>query len=145
MSLQFSAVFFALVVGTFIPQSLLYYTSTPVAFTVGITISFVVRGILLFLVPLLSLRPPLRRTKAENSAWVARQYTELVEQMRSDPHPSREDEVLFASRLASIDKLQKDIRQIRTWPFDTGVLERFLAIIISVTAITIANFVKQIL
>ncbi len=48
-------------------------------------------------------------------------------------------------RGASVDRLQRGTRQIRTWPFDTPILERFPAIIVSVVAITIANVIKLIL
>src|SRR5438445_8441558 len=45
-------------------------------------------------------------------------------------------------KLASIDKLQKDIGQIRTWPFDIQILERLVAIIVTVIAIMVAHYIQ---
>lgn len=45
-------------------------------------------------------------------------------------------------KLTSIDKLQKDISQIRTWPFDTQILERLVAVIVTVIAIMVAHYIQ---
>ncbi|TMQ00288.1 MAG: hypothetical protein E6K99_02880 [Thaumarchaeota archaeon] len=51
----------------------------------------------------------------------------------------------FRYKLASIDKLQKDIGQIRTWPFDAQILERLVAIIVTVVAIMVAHYIQVVL
>ena len=73
--------------------------------------------------------------------WIAHRYTALVTQLKSE-HPSSSEEILLTNKLASIDKLQKDIGQIRTWPFDTQIQERLVAIIVTVVAIMVAHYIQ---
>ena len=140
MSLQLSALYFFLVSSSFIPFSI-SYEQPPL---VGLVLAFVFLslGTFLFFAPLLGLRRHLLRAKTENMDWIAARYTALVTQLRSQPPSSGEEEILLGSKLASIDKLQKDIGQIRTWPFDTQILERLVAIIISVTAIMVSHYIQ---
>ena len=47
--------------------------------------------------------------------------------------------------MAVVDKVQRDVQQIRTWPFDTGIIARLLAIMISVTAILLSSYIRSFL
>ena len=86
-------------------------------------------------------RRHLLRAKTENMDWIAHRYTALVTQLKSEDASSAE-EILLTNKLASIDKLQKDIGQIRTWPFDTQILESLAAIIVTVIALVVAHYVQ---
>src|SRR2546428_8784916 len=138
-SLQLSLLYFFLVSSIFIPFSI-SYNQPPL---VGLVLAFVFLslGTLLFFAPLLGLRRHLLRAKTENMDWIAHRYTALVTQLKSE-HPSSSEEILLTNKLASIDKLQKDIGQIRTWPFDTQILERLVAIIVTVVAIMVAHYIQ---
>jgi hypothetical protein len=46
----------------------------------------------------------------------------------------------------AIDKIQRDTQQMRTWPFDAGILAKLTAIIIlELTAIVIARMIAIVL
>ena len=55
----------------------------------------------------------------------------------ADLPPGLQDE------LASIDKIQKEIQAIKTWPFDVGVVAKLLTILLSVTAILLAGVIRK--
>jgi len=45
--------------------------------------------------------------------------------------------------LATIDKIQREIQAIKTWPFDVGVVAKLLTILLSVTAILLAGVIRK--
>ena len=45
--------------------------------------------------------------------------------------------------LLGIDKIQRDIRSIRTWPFDAGAIAKVATIFFSVTAILLSKVLSQ--
>jgi hypothetical protein len=55
----------------------------------------------------------------------------------SELPPRLQDEPL------SIDKIQKEIQSIKTWPFDVGVVARLLTILLSVTATFLAGVIRK--
>ena len=144
-SFQFSAVYFLIVIGAWGLGNVIYYANFPIEELLALITVFLSAGILLFIIPLLSLRRQLQGAKKRETRWLGMEYTKLVQRMKSTPKPTPEEDILFSSKLTSLDKLQRDVKQIRTWPFDVQILERFIAIIASVVAITIANFVKLLL
>ena len=138
-SLQLSGLYFFLVASSFIPFSISY--DQPPLVGLVLALVFLSLGTLLFFAPLLGLRRHLLRAKTENMDWIAHRYTALVTQLKSEG-PSSAEEILLTNKLASIDKLQKDIGQIRTWPFDTQILESLAAIIVTVIALVVAHYVQ---
>ena len=138
-SLQLSGLYFFLVASSFIPFSISY--DQPPLVGLVLALVFLSLGTLLFFAPLLDLRRQLLRAKTENMDWIAHRYTALVTQLKSEGSSSAE-EILLTNKLASIDKLQKDIGQIRTWPFDTQILESLAAIIVTVIALVVAHYVQ---
>ena len=49
------------------------------------------------------------------------------------------------SDLATIRQLQEDAQRVHNWPFDTGILARLLAIILSVSAILLSGYIRDLL
>jgi len=45
----------------------------------------------------------------------------------------------------AIDKIQRDIQQIHTWPFDTGIVIGLAAVIFSLSAILLSAVIRNIL
>lgn len=99
--------------------------------------AYILFGLALFLLPLTSFRSKLVQAKAKELEWVGRRYGQLVEQVRAGGN-SHLDEKLVGDLMA-MDKIQRDVQQIHTWPFDVGVFTRLTAVILSVVAIILAR------
>jgi len=44
--------------------------------------------------------------------------------------------------LTGLDNVQRQIHQIHSWPFDVGIITRLAAIVFSMIAILLANYVR---
>jgi len=103
--------------------------------------ALVLFGLPLFLLPLRSLRAHLVRVRSEKMAWVNAWFHRVMQGVES-----REGAELppgLQNELASIDKIQKEIQAIKTWPFDVGVVAKLLTILLSVTAILLAGVIRK--
>ncbi len=89
-------------------------------------------GIALFIMPLGSFRTQMREAKARELGWIGPRYEELVRAVRDSRAPRLDPEV--AASLSALDKIQRDIQQIHTWPFDEAIVVR----LISITALPLA-------
>lgn len=49
------------------------------------------------------------------------------------------------SDLATVRQLQEDVNRVHTWPFDTGILTRLVAVILSVSAILLSGYIRDLL
>lgn len=95
---------------------------------------------ILFLLPLLPLHAKLLAAKRELSAIVGPRYTLAFDHFRKgESNPSDEKTVI---EFVAIDKIQRDIQQIHSWPLDTGILVRLTAVILSVIAIMITKILS---
>ena len=98
-------------------------------------------GLVLFLLPLRSLHSKLVEAKREALAKVTPRYERLVEVVSGGAKVDQE----VANEMAVVDKVQRDVQRFRTWPFDTGIIARLLAIMISVTAILLSSYIRSFL
>ncbi len=98
-------------------------------------------GLFLFLVPRISLRRKLLQARNQETDWIADRYTRVMKRVKSNPDASFDQTI--QQELLSIDKIQKDVHSIRTWPFDTGILVRLAAIILSLVAILLSAVVRD--
>lgn len=135
-SLWLTAIYLVLVAEIAFPQILSGAFGLPVAV---MFLAFFPLALAFFLLPLLPLRRKLREAKSEKLRWIGSEYSKV---MRSVETINGGVDELTAGRLMAIDKIQRDIRQIRTWPFETGILARLAAIVVSVTAILLASIVR---
>ena len=103
--------------------------------------ALVLFGLPLFLLPLRSLRAHLVRVRSEKMSWINAWFHRVMQRVEAredaDLPPGLQDE------LASIDKIQKEIQAIKTWPFDVGVVAKLLTILLSVTAILLAGVIRK--
>ncbi len=97
-------------------------------------------GLAFFLVPLISLRRKLIVAKREKLSWISPRYMRIVQQIEANGSGPIDGSVV--NELTVIDKIQRDIQQIHHWPFDTGILTRLTAIILSVIAIILAKIIQ---
>ena len=97
----------------------------------------VLLGMVLFLLPLFNIHGKLVQAKLEEARWLSERYTLVVERIKSDRDRPLDEGV--QRDLLSIDKMQKDVHSIRSWPFDAGVLTKLLTIILSLAAILLSK------
>ena len=139
-SLRLGGVYYLLSVLLILPD--LLSPSTPASVFVQ-DFALVLFGLPLFLLPLLSLRGKLVRARAEKMAWVNAWFHRLVQRVEAngegDLPPGLQNELL------SLDKVQREVQAIRTWPFDVGIVARFVTILLSVTAILLAAVIRSLL
>ncbi len=74
--------------------------------------------------------------------WIGPRYLRIVHKLRQDFDSSFDDE--WVSKLGAIDKIQRDVQQIHTWPFDTGILVRLVAILLTVAGILLSRVIYTI-
>ena len=100
-------------------------------------------GLLIFLLPQRSLHAKLVEEKAKKLAWLEPRATALLKKLESEPSIQIDQDI--ANELTAIDRIQRNIQQIRAWPFDTGILTRLAAVLLSVTAILISAYLRNVL
>ncbi len=85
-------------------------------------------GFILFFLPLIGFRSQLRRAKTQELNWIRPRYAELVSALKAEKG-IYVDERIVAS-LSALDKVQRDVQQIHTWPFEAGTMTRLTSITI---------------
>ena len=98
-------------------------------------------GAILFFLPLSSFRRQMRAAKARELGWIGPRYGELVNAVR-DSRGSHVDEEIVGS-LSALDKIQRDVQQIHTWPFDEAIAARLASI--TVMPMVIAVLAREIM
>ena len=137
VSLLLAAIYLAMVTILIIPQIVVGIANLFVAlFTLGL----LVLALALFLLPLVPLRAKLLRTKREVSDWIGPRYTRAVENLRA--RGEAPVDAALVNELMAVDKIQRDAHQIHTWPFDTSLVIRLAAVILTVVGIVIARIVQ---
>lgn len=97
-------------------------------------------GVVFFLAPLVPLHTKLISARQELLGWIGPRYTTAMDSFRSTANgPVSQD---LVGEFSVIEKVQHDVNQIHTWPFDTGLIVKLAAIIFSVVAIIGAKFVQ---
>ena len=139
-SLRLTTLYMGFIAMLAIPLMLIGYVSP--AFLL-LYLSLFSLGLVLFFLPLRTLHAKLVLTKKEELSWVNERYEKVLETVKGS-RSERLDERLVGE-LASLREIQQDIRQIREWPFDMGIVVRLSAIVVSVTAIVISRFILNLL
>jgi hypothetical protein len=80
--------------------------------------------------------------KKERLHWIAQRYTRVMQQVEERGEGPLDEKLV--GELSAIDKMQRDIQQIHTWPFDTSILVRLTAIILTVVAIITARVIQAV-
>ncbi len=99
-------------------------------------------GSVFFLLPLHSLHQKLVSAKQEKLRRIKSRYTHIMQQFEEN---SEDPDQKLHTELLVIKEVQRDIQGINTWPFDTVIFTRLLAVILSVVAIIVARIVQVML
>jgi len=141
--LRLTSVYYLLLLPTLISDLFLTGEPLPQTFVLIRDLGLVFLGLLLFLLPLLSLHEKLLRTKKEKLAWINSRYSRIVQKIESEG--DRPLDTGLQGELLSIDKIQRDIQTIRSWPFDMSSLTKLVTILLSLTAILLSRIIATIL
>lgn len=98
-------------------------------------------GFALFFLPLRSFRRQLSEARARELAWIGPRYQELVETVRGSRGAHVTEEIVGS--LSVLDKIQRDINQIHTWPFDQAIVARLASI--TVLPLTVAVVARAVM
>lgn len=109
----------------------------PLWYAVARGLVFLVLGIPLFVLPLLSLHEKLVRVKAEKSAWINARYSRIVEGFEARADGPMDPQI--QGELLATAKIRMDVHAIRPWPFDVSALAKLITIFLSVTAILLSR------
>ena len=104
---------------------------TDIIFSVGLILT----GIVLFFLPLLSIRERLQEAKRQELSWVTPRYTTIVkgikEQISKTPTEDGANQTqALADELTIMRQVQQDIQKIQSWPFDLGVVSRLATVLV---------------
>lgn len=100
-------------------------------------------GFLLFLFPLLSMHSRLVDAKKQELAWIGPRATVLLQRVKASGNDQIDDRT--ANEISVLDMLKREAQQIHTWPFDTGILARLLAVLLTVVGILISGIIRNLL
>ncbi len=114
----------------------------PLGLALGFLILYPI-GFLLFLFPLLSLHSKLVDAKKKELAWIGPRATVLLQRVKASDGGQIDE--LTANEVSVLDKIKREAQQIHTWPFDTGILARLLAILFTVVGILISGIIRNLL
>ncbi len=137
ITLQLTALYLFLIAMIVIPQTFLEVGQSV---TIALGTILTVLGVAVFFLPLLSLHGKLVAAKQRELAWVSPRLTQLVQRLKQGGSEGSDDKVIM--ELTGLDNVQRQIHQIHSWPFDVGIITRLAAIVFSMIAILLANYVR---
>ena len=148
-SLRFVTLYEALLLGVFIYPVVIRYqcgcSSAPDIFYEALFTCAFLTGLIMFLLPLSSLHSRLRSLKRDETAWINSQYSVLFRKLKLNDESVFDEKTSMA--LIAVDKVRRDIRQIREWPIDGGIVAKIvtalgLPIIVQVVVVLITHLVS---
>ena len=136
ISLSFAFAYFA-VVGS----GVLYYFFVPFDLASAVLYPiFLGLGLVMFFLPLSRIHSKMQMSKRLEQASIRRQLSQLTTKLGDPRGEDHQESLPRIEKLLAIQIMDRKVSSIPTWPFDTGMLGRFAAIILSVVAILISRF-----
>ena len=102
-------------------------------------------GAISFLLPLASIHSRMRDAKERELSEVRRKFGVVLKGLDNPDANSEHSALADLRNFQTHDYLERKAENIRTWPFDFQVLEKFLAIILSVIAILLSRIIQIVL
>jgi hypothetical protein len=97
--------------------------------------SFALLGFVFFFLPLLSFRTKLMLAKKRELDWIGPRYAQVVNALKASKSLQVDERIV--GELSALDKIQRDVQQIHTWPFDVGIVSRLISITVLPITITV--------
>src|SRR5438552_1308771 len=104
---------------------------TDIIFSVGLILT----GIVMFFLPLLSIRERLQEAKRQELSWVTPRYTTIITRVKEQvpktlPENGATQTQALADELTMVRQIQQHIQMIQSWPFDCGVVSRLATVLV---------------
>ncbi len=106
--------------------------------------TFVILGFLgafFFFLPLESFRRLMRAAKTQELEWISPRYEELVKAVRESRGLHIDGGIVGS--LSALDKIQRDVQQIHTWPIDAAIATRLATL--TVMPLCVAVLAREIM
>lgn len=136
-SLLFTVLSLLLVTIVVLPNIFLGFSSLPL---LGYFVTLYILTTFFFLLPLFPLRRKLQQEKRKLLDAIGLQYTSIYKKL--EPITGKDIDEHTVHQLLALDKLQRDAQLIHSWPFDTGIIFRLSAVLLSVAAIMISRIIQ---
>ncbi len=94
-------------------------------------------GLLLFLLPLWSLHRKLMEARATEFKWLEPRATSVLQRLKADQGMKIDPNMVY--EITAIDKIERDISRIRSWPFDLGIIARLVTFVILPLILTLSG------
>ncbi len=124
---------------------LLFSFNAPIFSTIVFGTGLVLVGLVMFFLPLYSLHKRMLAHKQQELAVARSKLVRLLTESNNTgsetPRTSLED----LKSLFRIDMARKEISSLPTWPFDTSILRRLIAIVLSLAVILLARLIALVL
>ncbi len=143
LSLSFAFVYF-IFMGVFVSLIILLPTTMTPIFT-GLLILLLTSGVFFFIVPLNTTHKRMLEEKRLEQEIVKKQITRIAETQKAfESSQTQTSEALDRLTTAIVaDMTKKEIEAMPTWPFDTQILGRLAAMIITISCTLIANLIMR--
>ena len=102
-------------------------------------------GTAMFVLPLNGIHRRMLSEKQGSQQRVRRDFARLVEDPEALGKGDPAAEMSEVRKLISYQLIEQKANSIASWPFDTGVVGRFTAILLSVTAILLSTIIREVL
>ena len=75
--------------------------------------------------------------RAAEFRWLEPRATSVLQRLKADQGMKIDPNMVY--EITAIDKIERDISRIRTWPFDLGILARLLSFVILPLTLTLVG------
>ena len=104
------------------------------------TIAIFLFALILFTIPLISLRRKLAKAKRDELNKTSQRYTRVVRALTTNTEEPLDPRL--QQELMTVRQIREDINQIQSWPFDVGSFARLSAIVLTVAAIILGRILQ---
>jgi len=105
----------------------------------------VVAGVIMFFLPLNSIHQRMVERKQQELLSIHKGTDELVRRLNEPGHDKQEDRLGRLGDVLTLQLVKQDVTAIPTWPFDTHILGRLLAIILTIAGILLSRIIYNII
>ena len=108
-------------------------------------VALIVPGVLMFFLPLNSIHSRMADYKELEISSARKRTADLMRKIGDPQLDKPEDKLRGLGDVLALQLVKQDVTAIPTWPFDTRILGRFLAIILTVAGILLSRIIYNIL
>lgn len=140
LSLTLALYFFLVWGAVFVVVNVLLPTSIG---SIAVGLGFIVLGAVMFFLPLTNIHGKMREEKLREQGLIDKKFIQMRNALNLEGGPNSMEYQKMANEMIAFDIVQRRVASIPTWPFDTSIIQRFVAIVLSVTAILLSRLIQM--